>query len=210
MDDMAKIPSWVTVVVAGWVGFMFATAVAAVIPSLRLWAAPILCHAPYNHGVVEVHNFSYGFTSGYSLDLRCANAAHQEHGTSGLAVIGILWIYGWIAALLVRGVYYWGKFLVRTGWKTIDARRAPPPPVPRQRPRIATPASLLGDSARPRLRPPPPVLTFAERMRAANPQSSTAGRSDPVDQLARLAELHDRGALTDAEFAAEKSKIIGT
>lgn len=36
----------------------------------------------------------------------------------------------------------------------------------------------------------------------------TSGGSDPIEQLAKLADLHDRGALTDAEFAAEKAKIL--
>ncbi len=36
-------------------------------------------------------------------------------------------------------------------------------------------------------------------------------KSDPtqeIDQLSKLAELHRRGALTDAEFAAQKAKLI--
>jgi hypothetical protein len=32
--------------------------------------------------------------------------------------------------------------------------------------------------------------------------------SDPIDRLQKLADLHDRGALTDAEFAAEKAKLL--
>lgn len=33
---------------------------------------------------------------------------------------------------------------------------------------------------------------------------------DRSHQLATLADLHDRGKLTDAEFAAEKARILGT
>ena len=44
--------------------------------------------------------------------------------------------------------------------------------------------------------PPPPAPV------AAAPQ-------DPVAQLEKLAELKDRGILTDAEFAAQKAKILG-
>jgi hypothetical protein len=33
--------------------------------------------------------------------------------------------------------------------------------------------------------------------------------SDPLERLETLAALHDRGVLTDAEFAAEKAKILG-
>jgi hypothetical protein len=32
--------------------------------------------------------------------------------------------------------------------------------------------------------------------------------SDPLDRLQKLADLHDRGVLTDAEFAAEKAKLL--
>lgn len=34
-------------------------------------------------------------------------------------------------------------------------------------------------------------------------------RSDPEDRLAKLADLKDRGVLSDEEFAAEKAKILG-
>lgn len=34
------------------------------------------------------------------------------------------------------------------------------------------------------------------------------GSEDPLERLQKLADLHDRGALTDAEFAAEKAKIL--
>jgi hypothetical protein len=40
------------------------------------------------------------------------------------------------------------------------------------------------------------------------PSGAGTASGDPLDRLARLADLHDRGALTDAEFAAEKAKII--
>ena len=34
-------------------------------------------------------------------------------------------------------------------------------------------------------------------------------RTGRVDQLARLADLHERGTLTDTEFAAAKAKLLG-
>jgi hypothetical protein len=33
--------------------------------------------------------------------------------------------------------------------------------------------------------------------------------ADPIEQLRQLGQLHDQGILTDAEFAAEKAKILG-
>jgi hypothetical protein len=46
---------------------------------------------------------------------------------------------------------------------------------------------------------PPPVYT-------APPPASTGGE---VDELARLAQMHESGALTDAEFSAAKAQILG-
>jgi hypothetical protein len=37
-----------------------------------------------------------------------------------------------------------------------------------------------------------------------------ASPSDPADEISKLADLHDRGALTDGEFEAQKKKILGT
>jgi hypothetical protein len=43
------------------------------------------------------------------------------------------------------------------------------------------------------------------------PLSSAVGQqTDVADQLSKLADLHDRGVLTDAEFEAEKQKLLGT
>jgi Short C-terminal domain len=36
-----------------------------------------------------------------------------------------------------------------------------------------------------------------------------AAAADPVDELTRLADLHKKGALTDAEFASAKAKLLG-
>jgi hypothetical protein len=41
----------------------------------------------------------------------------------------------------------------------------------------------------------------------AAPQGA-ADAGDPLDRLQTLADLHDRGALTDAEFAAAKAKLL--
>jgi hypothetical protein len=39
--------------------------------------------------------------------------------------------------------------------------------------------------------------------------TQAAAAPDPVTQLAKLADLHDRGALTDDEFATEKKRVLG-
>ena len=209
LDDDSRpwVPSLWTIIATGWLGFMFATAVAALFPSLQLLTAPILCHAPYSHGVVQVHDYSYGTTSGYTIFMRCANAAHQEKGTSVLEVVGLLWVFGWAAALVLRGIYYWAKMGIKAGVDAYWKRRLPPPPPLKNR-TIATPQSLLGK------------IPATQPKAAASFTPQTTGRAvlvngqwvargpDHVDQLAKLADLHDRGALTDEEFAAEKSKLL--
>jgi hypothetical protein len=47
--------------------------------------------------------------------------------------------------------------------------------------------------------PPPPP-----------PAAPPAASSPMIDQLNQLAELHQRGVLTDDEFAAAKAKLFGT
>ncbi len=40
-------------------------------------------------------------------------------------------------------------------------------------------------------------------------QSQSSVQDDLADQLSRLGALHDRGALTDAEYEAQKRQITG-
>jgi hypothetical protein len=44
---------------------------------------------------------------------------------------------------------------------------------------------------------------------AAQAAAGATAQSDPTAQLTRLADLHDRGVLSDEEFAAQKAKILG-
>jgi Short C-terminal domain len=43
----------------------------------------------------------------------------------------------------------------------------------------------------------------------APPPQAAAPSPDPVERLQELAKLREQGALTDAEFAAAKAKVIG-
>jgi hypothetical protein len=40
-------------------------------------------------------------------------------------------------------------------------------------------------------------------------QTGAGGRESNVDELAKLSELHDRGKLSDAEFASAKARLLG-
>ena len=50
----------------------------------------------------------------------------------------------------------------------------------------------------------------AQQQQAAldNYVRQTAGTTGSADELAKLAALHDNGTLTDAEFAAQKAKLL--
>ena len=53
----------------------------------------------------------------------------------------------------------------------------------------------------------PSDATRGERVRARDARNQP---SDSVIELAALADLHDRGKLTDSEYAAEKARLLGT
>jgi hypothetical protein len=52
------------------------------------------------------------------------------------------------------------------------------------------------------------AATFDSDVQAASAAASDSGESRLSDELARLADLRDRGALTDSEFAAAKKKLL--
>lgn len=54
-----------------------------------------------------------------------------------------------------------------------------------------------------------PKCGFRMRVWATAPAASQPAATDTAGELQRLAALHASGALTDAEFAAAKAKIIG-
>jgi hypothetical protein len=54
----------------------------------------------------------------------------------------------------------------------------------------------------------PPQQAYAEPAYAPPPPPA-APAGDPVEQLTQLAELHKNGILTDAEFSAQKARILG-
>jgi membrane protease subunit (stomatin/prohibitin family) len=47
-----------------------------------------------------------------------------------------------------------------------------------------------------------------EAQQAAQPAPAAAPRTDMVEQLQKLAELKDQGILTQAEFDAQKAKLL--
>jgi Short C-terminal domain len=53
--------------------------------------------------------------------------------------------------------------------------------------------------------PAPTALNLLPGLQAARNVASTAG----LDELAKLSDLHQKGALTDEEFASAKAKVLG-
>jgi hypothetical protein len=104
-----------TLLVTGWLGFMFATAGAAIFPGVHAVTAPIACNAPYTHFIVHTHNFSYGngTTTGYTLSFTCANNAGVQRPTGGPPQILLLWAFGWVASLVLAAIFHAVRVLVR-------------------------------------------------------------------------------------------------
>jgi hypothetical protein len=51
---------------------------------------------------------------------------------------------------------------------------------------------------------------YAPPPQYAQPAPAPAAAPDPIEQLKELAELKNQGILTDAEFAAQKAKILAS
>jgi hypothetical protein len=56
--------------------------------------------------------------------------------------------------------------------------------------------------------PMPAASPFASTTAPTAPATAAAGADPLVDRLARLADLRDRGVLTEAEFQAQKAKLL--
>ena len=56
----------------------------------------------------------------------------------------------------------------------------------------------------------PPVQYAPPPVQYAQPAPAPAAAPDPIAQLKQLAELRDQGILTDAEFQAQKTKILSS
>jgi hypothetical protein len=52
-------------------------------------------------------------------------------------------------------------------------------------------------------------ISQLEQQQAPPPQAAPAAGPSMADQLQQIAALHQQGALTDDEFAAAKSKLLG-
>jgi hypothetical protein len=53
------------------------------------------------------------------------------------------------------------------------------------------------------------AYSATHRVAPYTPATSDPAAEDPVARLRELAQLHDAGALSDAEFAAAKAKVLG-
>jgi len=49
---------------------------------------------------------------------------------------------------------------------------------------------------------------YAQQQAAAPPPAAAAPEADPIERLRQLGELHEQGILTDAEFEAQKAKVL--
>jgi predicted RNA-binding Zn-ribbon protein involved in translation (DUF1610 family) len=53
-----------------------------------------------------------------------------------------------------------------------------------------------------------PWVKAVEVQRTASPVSPVPGKASVADELAKLAQLRDSGALSDEEFATQKAKLL--
>ena len=56
---------------------------------------------------------------------------------------------------------------------------------------------------------PQPAYLQPQQASAPPAQAPPAPAVDPIEQLAKLGELRDKGVLTEEEFAAQKAQLLG-
>ncbi|HUZ36501.1 MAG TPA: SHOCT domain-containing protein [Streptosporangiaceae bacterium] len=71
------------------------------------------------------------------------------------------------------------------------------------------PGLMTAGDVRARLFPAGTVDSSPEVEDMTGQDDQLSANSERIDQLARLGQLHSQGVLTDAEFAAEKAKLLG-
>ncbi len=72
---------------------------------------------------------------------------------------------------------------------------------------VASKAGAKSGAAQAQEQQAPPPQEYAAPPPAA-PQAGGAMSQDSMDQLQKLAQLHEQGILTDAEFEVQKQKIL--
>ena len=116
------------------------------------------------------------------------------------------WDFFWLLFIFVPLVMVWAFALVDVFWrhdlsggmKALWVDRDLRAPVPRH---VAVPGLPAGRGGE-----PAPDLDAG---RPPGPDRVAHAADDHAGQLQTLADLHDRGKLTDAEFATEKQRLIG-
>ena len=73
---------------------------------------------------------------------------------------------------------------------------------------ISGTATAVRTASRAARRTAGPRRTRAKSKNIRHPRRSAAPAADPLDQLKQLGELKASGVLTDAEFEAQKAKIL--
>jgi hypothetical protein len=141
-----------------------------------------------------------------ALSLVLDSHARSSTKVFGAAFGGVFALVGLTAAVIVlsgavralRGAR--GPRQVRYG-KTKTSSRATPTPSPIPAPAAAAPT---GSAAAMEV-PTPTPLNLVPGLQAA---SSVAG-GNAVDEISKLAALHQQGSLTDEEFTSAKAKLLG-
>src|SRR5581483_210858 len=78
---------WWVLIVAAFCGFMYATAVTAVVPGSGLWTGRFLCDSGFRMAS-DTRSYSYGNTSGQSITFACVQG-HVAKGGLTAAVMGL-------------------------------------------------------------------------------------------------------------------------
>jgi hypothetical protein len=126
-------------------------------------------------------------------------------GPLGALLIALATGYtGWQLSSQVPEAFI-GQILAALGGTPVAA---PPPPVPQPPPPIAQPAPPPPPAAPPAPIAPPVAAAPAPIAPPPDAAPEADDADEIMDQIKRLAELRDAGALTPAEFDAKKTELL--
>jgi putative oligomerization/nucleic acid binding protein len=133
--------------------------------------------------------------------------------TFGIAFGGIFFLVGVVPLV---GILLFGASRFRRGGRSSGSGGGPTQPV--RAPATMPPPGVSPEGVplpSPTIRPTQPPIPGAPQPGAQQPfgarppTSDKADDEDPIDRLKKLAELRDKGVLSEAEFQAAKAKLLG-
>lgn len=179
-----------------WFAFVFVGIIGGIIGAMMAGSMGLLFAGLF--GAIGIGALTLAFDSNARSSTQVFGAAFGGAFALVGIIAGVMVLAGALGSLRSRK----GERDVRYGKTKISSRGAASTP-PTVSPPPATATAAAGSGASMGV-PTPTALNLMPGLQAAR----TAATGNAVDELSKLATLHQQGGLTDEEFASAKSKLL--